>query len=456
MIRNISVDSISPASYNPRRIDDSDFEKLCESVNTLGIIVPIIVNSRNGIIVAGHQRTKAAKAVGISEVPALFADGVSAADEVRFNQIHNGTDYDQGLTAKVAPFEATGFQEISPEDNTAFCENKSVVQEIAKLIERYGNVLSCVATMDGVIFKAPGYADACRVLGIPAHVYVVPRDKEAFAIRAFSKAYGVFCYEHLEKKTYVQGLAQMHRRTEKTKGKSKRTAKSKLYETMVIPGLGKADKTLDFGAGKGLYARLLKEDGYDITSLEFYHNDGRAIDVSAGKRDIEGVIKKLESDGLFDCVVMDSVLNSVDSLDAESAVMGSCSAMLKIGGTFYISGRPIERVKKLASLKKASGLEGKFYFPDEHGFTATFRRGQFYYQKFHSRQQVMDLAAAHGFEVVKYAANENSWQAKLKKVSEDDAADFGIDFEFSLPLPRGRYEYSERMMQAVSRARAME
>ena len=187
MIELVSVDKIKPAPYNPRKINEKDFEKLCDSVSSLGIIVPVIVNRRNGVIVAGHQRTKAAKAVGIKEVPVLYADNVSLSDEVVFNQIHNGSDFDQGETAWIEPQEQTGFITLPVSQNHAKCTMKTIVNEVAKLLMRYGNVLSCVATKSGEVFKAPAYAEACRVLNMPANVYVVDERQEEFAKLAFRR-----------------------------------------------------------------------------------------------------------------------------------------------------------------------------------------------------------------------------------------------------------------------------
>lgn len=459
MIELVSVDKIKPAPYNPRKINEKDFEKLCDSVSSLGIIVPVIVNRRNGVIVAGHQRTKAAKAVGIKEVPVLYADNVSLSDEVVFNQIHNGSDFDQGETAWIEPQEQTGFITLPVSQNHAKCTMKTIVNEVAKLLMRYGNVLSCVATKSGEVFKAPAYAEACRVLNMPANVYVVDERQEEFAKLAFSKSYGVFSYDHLEKHTWVQGLAQKYRRMTKAKKngtQSSRTQKSRLYEQLVIPTITKDMRVLDFGAGKGQYAQHLNGEGYRIRTLEFYHNNGKAIDVGRGKRDIEGVIKDIERNGLYDAVVLDSVLNSVDSVDAERAVMGACSALLKPGGLFFISGRCVEKVDQLINQRTSRESRCNLYFLDLDGFTASFRNGNFYYQKFHSDEQIRELIAEHGFSLKDFKKDSNAWRCALVKEEEDESADFGVSFEFSLPYPNGRYDYAERMAQAIEKAKSIE
>lgn len=92
MVEYISVDSIAPASYNPRKLSDESANNLKESLNKIGIVIPILVNRRNNIIIAGHQRTKCAKAVGYKEMPCIFVDDVVHGDEIKFNSISSITE----------------------------------------------------------------------------------------------------------------------------------------------------------------------------------------------------------------------------------------------------------------------------------------------------------------------------------------------------------------------------
>ena len=91
-MERVKFADIKPASYNPRKISEEAFVELQGSLKTLGFILPIIVNRDNMTIVAGHQRTKAATAVGIAEAPAYFISGVDIESEILFNQIHNGVE----------------------------------------------------------------------------------------------------------------------------------------------------------------------------------------------------------------------------------------------------------------------------------------------------------------------------------------------------------------------------
>lgn len=55
-IEHIKITDLKPAEYNPRRINDEDYQKLKNSISTFGLVDPIIVNLKNMHIVGGHQR----------------------------------------------------------------------------------------------------------------------------------------------------------------------------------------------------------------------------------------------------------------------------------------------------------------------------------------------------------------------------------------------------------------
>lgn len=74
-LRNIPIANLIFAEYNPRAIEEKNFEKLKESIRQFGIADPVIVNmhpGRENIIIGGHMRTLAAKQLGITEVPCFI------------------------------------------------------------------------------------------------------------------------------------------------------------------------------------------------------------------------------------------------------------------------------------------------------------------------------------------------------------------------------------------------
>lgn len=112
------------ADYNPREIDEESLKTLRQSIKTLGIVKPIIVSGN--LIVAGHQRTKALLAAGIDKAPVyLLPENINQTDEIRFNQLHNGTDFDSGdERAWVGRSENLGFEWCFQSSCAAICGQK--------------------------------------------------------------------------------------------------------------------------------------------------------------------------------------------------------------------------------------------------------------------------------------------------------------------------------------------
>lgn len=52
----IKLTDIIPAPYNPRQINQTEYDKLTQSINEFGFVDPIIINLKNNHIIGGHQR----------------------------------------------------------------------------------------------------------------------------------------------------------------------------------------------------------------------------------------------------------------------------------------------------------------------------------------------------------------------------------------------------------------
>ena len=90
--KDYPLSSLTPADYNPRKLQEDKFIKLQESLKFFGVIKPVIVNGDNGILTAGHQRTRAMKAIGLKTTPAIKICGITKTDEIRFNLFHNSIE----------------------------------------------------------------------------------------------------------------------------------------------------------------------------------------------------------------------------------------------------------------------------------------------------------------------------------------------------------------------------
>ena len=76
-IKTVSVNDIDPNAAQPRKHFDSEkLEELAQSVQTYGIVQPIIVqaNGSRYTIIAGERRYRAARLAGLKEVPVIVKE----------------------------------------------------------------------------------------------------------------------------------------------------------------------------------------------------------------------------------------------------------------------------------------------------------------------------------------------------------------------------------------------
>ena len=86
-IVNLKTEQLIPYINNPRNNDDA-VDKVAASIKEFGFKVPIIINKDN-VIVTGHTRLKAAKKLGIEEVPCIIADDLTDAQIKAFRIADN-------------------------------------------------------------------------------------------------------------------------------------------------------------------------------------------------------------------------------------------------------------------------------------------------------------------------------------------------------------------------------
>lgn len=168
---------------------------------------------------------------------------------------------------------------------------------------------------------------------------------------------------------------------------------SPTYEKSLIPNYKKGERILDFGCGQADYVKKLRKIGYDIHGVELFYRKGNFIDSTMVHKMIDNLCEQLETKGLFDIVICDYVLNSVDSMTAENDVLTVVNAMCRMGGKIYFSGRAREKIDLQDRTTYAGEAKSHRYieFLDDDGFSALFRKGHWFYQKFHRQKEAIAL-----------------------------------------------------------------
>ena len=88
-IKNLNLNSLIEYENNPRD-NDAAVDAVAASIKEFGFKVPIVVDS-NLVIVAGHTRLKAARKLGLTEVPCLIADDLTDEQIKAFRLADNKT-----------------------------------------------------------------------------------------------------------------------------------------------------------------------------------------------------------------------------------------------------------------------------------------------------------------------------------------------------------------------------
>jgi len=88
-LETLKLADLIPYANNPRKNDDA-VNAVAESIRQCTYITPIIVDE-NWVIIAGHTRYKALKALGIEEAPCLICDGLTEEQKKKYRYLDNKT-----------------------------------------------------------------------------------------------------------------------------------------------------------------------------------------------------------------------------------------------------------------------------------------------------------------------------------------------------------------------------
>ena len=88
-LQKLKLADIKPYENNPRKNDDA-VNAVAESIRQCSYITPIIVDEDN-VIIAGHTRYKALKALGEESAECLICDGLTEEQKKKYRFLDNKT-----------------------------------------------------------------------------------------------------------------------------------------------------------------------------------------------------------------------------------------------------------------------------------------------------------------------------------------------------------------------------
>jgi DNA modification methylase len=146
---NIPLEKLIAYAGNPRK-NDHAVEAVASAIKRFGFRVPVLAKS-DGSLIDGHLRVKAAKHLGMKEVPVVLCDDLSEADikalRISINRMAELAEWDsellsaelEGLAAEGITLEDVGFDTAALEELGADLGlNQSEQPETKKLSDRFG------------------------------------------------------------------------------------------------------------------------------------------------------------------------------------------------------------------------------------------------------------------------------------------------------------------------------
>lgn len=95
------IDEVIPYERNPRK-NDNAVDCVANSIRAFGFQNPIIIDEQN-VIICGHTRLKAAKKLGLKQVPCVVATGLTDAEirayRIADNKVGEFAEWDNDLLA---------------------------------------------------------------------------------------------------------------------------------------------------------------------------------------------------------------------------------------------------------------------------------------------------------------------------------------------------------------------
>lgn len=139
------LSELKPYENNPRKNDEA-VEYVANSIKEFGFKVPIVID-KDGVIVAGHTRYKAAKQLKLKTVPCIIADDLNEEQIKAFRLADNktaelaGWDFpllDMELAELNMDMEQFGFKGFDDSDIDDFFESAEHVEK-----EEQPHIITC-------------------------------------------------------------------------------------------------------------------------------------------------------------------------------------------------------------------------------------------------------------------------------------------------------------------------
>lgn len=136
-VEEIGTEKLIPYEFNNRRHDDTQVDRIANSIKEFGFNQPIVIDESN-VVLVGHGRLFAAQKLGLEKVPTVQIKGLSEAQKKAYrildNKLQNDSTWDfNNLELELGFLEDNGFElepwglddlrDLFPPDDTEIIED---------------------------------------------------------------------------------------------------------------------------------------------------------------------------------------------------------------------------------------------------------------------------------------------------------------------------------------------
>lgn len=140
------IKDIHPYEKNPRVISDVAIEKVANSIKEFGFKVPIVID-KDGTVVTGHTRLKAAEKLGMTEVPCIVADDLTPEQIKAFrladNKVSEFSEWNLDLLNSEIEILDIDMEKFGFDQNVSNIENGSEEYKEEELNFKYEIIVEC-------------------------------------------------------------------------------------------------------------------------------------------------------------------------------------------------------------------------------------------------------------------------------------------------------------------------
>lgn len=486
-VKLVDVESLTPAAYNPRISDPARLNLIELSLRKLGFLLPIYCDAEGGIL-SGHQRHLVAARMGCKQVPVKVVDlryeRTAKAINIAFNRGTNDmgiSDTTSSLIGALERFDISGLAERLPDlqpDTPGFFPvlrarpfpTTALLTANAERMNPYTTSMARRLAQEGARMPiVVRRSDLQVVNGVGRVAYSQERDEETVPVVLLGDDQAALAHAMLNFLTMDFNIheryADLLRYNSFRRAKGIRKHLGRAY-TFLVLGMHKTarhfdtsdpeswvkwtaaygTRILDFGAGHGEQADLVRERGVEVTTFEPYRivtGDviGRELSVEGVRRMLEDVRRGVE----WDTVLSSAVFNSIPFQADREHVIRIMAACCYPSGQLVLQTYTPQRSDHtlVAGARSAEGSRSNthsvFLADHEPNAQISVDAGQRpKIQKFYTEAEMRALVSVGFREVQVVEAADNIFAVgRHPKEIDVEALGAALDFEFDLPYPDG-------------------